>query len=57
MLRNCFRQARALYRNQTVTARHFNRTAIPFSLVYSAKQAADTTGMTTKDSQVEMERN
>jgi Tfp pilus assembly protein FimT len=45
----------AIHRNQTVTARHFNRTETPFSLVYYAKQAADTSGMTTADSQVEME--
>src|SRR6266850_357269 len=45
----------AIHRNQTVTARHFNRTATPFSLVYYAKQSADTSGMTTTDSQMEME--
>jgi prepilin-type N-terminal cleavage/methylation domain-containing protein len=45
----------AIKRDRTVTARHFNRTQIPYSLVYYAKEAADTSSMTVNDSQVEME--
>jgi Tfp pilus assembly protein FimT len=45
----------AIKKDRTVTARHFNRTAMPYSLVYYAKEAADTSDMTVNDSQVELE--
>src|SRR5262249_13329304 len=46
----------AIKNNGTITARHFNRTVLPFSLVYYAKPAADTsTTPVTADSQVELE--
>ena len=45
----------AIKRDRTVTARYFNRTTLPNSLVYYAKEAADMSAMTVTDSQVELE--
>src|SRR5262245_21390752 len=45
----------AVQKNRTMTARHFNRSSAPFSLVYYVKEAQDSSSMTTSDSQVEME--
>jgi len=45
----------AVKQNRTITAKHFNRSVIPYSLVYYLKEASDTSAMTTSDSQVEME--
>jgi len=45
----------AVQQNRTMTARHFNRSAAPFSLVYYVKEAQDSSSVTTSDSQVEME--
>src|SRR5262245_60433926 len=43
-------------RNTTMTARNFNRTTRPYSLVYFVKDATDSsTTPTVRDSQVEME--
>jgi prepilin-type N-terminal cleavage/methylation domain-containing protein len=45
----------AVKKNRTMTARHFNRSANPYSLVYYTKEAPDSSSITTTDSQVEME--
>jgi Tfp pilus assembly protein FimT len=45
----------AVKKNRTTTARHFNRSTNPYSLVYYAKDAPDTSAIVTGDSQVEME--
>lgn len=45
----------AVQQNKTMTARNFNRTSQPYSLVYYVKPAADTTPIGTSDSQIEME--
>jgi prepilin-type N-terminal cleavage/methylation domain-containing protein len=45
----------AVKKNSTMTARHFNRASVPYSLVYYVKDAADSSAMTLKDVQVEME--
>ena len=45
----------AVNQNKTMTARHFNRSAIPYSLVYYVKQASDASSMAGTDTQVEME--
>jgi len=45
----------AIKKNGTITARNFNREVLPFSLVYFAKEAADSSSLTTKDSQVELQ--
>src|SRR5262249_54033296 len=46
----------AIKNNGSMTARYFNRPVMPFSLVYYAKAAADTsTTPTTSDSQAELE--
>lgn len=45
----------AVQENTTMTARHFNRTAPPYSLVYYVKRAPDSSSMATSDTQVEME--
>src|SRR5262249_51791952 len=45
----------AIKKNGTITARHFSRTQLPYSLVYYAKDAADSSALATTDSQVELE--
>jgi prepilin-type N-terminal cleavage/methylation domain-containing protein len=45
----------AVKKNTTMTARNFNRTSVPYSLVYYVKEAPDTSGLASGDSQVEME--
>jgi prepilin-type N-terminal cleavage/methylation domain-containing protein len=48
-------RAMAVQQNKTMVARHFNRTAIPFSLVYYVKLATDGSAMVARDPQIEME--
>jgi type II secretory pathway pseudopilin PulG len=45
----------AIKRDRTMTALHFSRTSLPYSLVYYAKETTDTSPMTAADSQVELE--
>jgi prepilin-type N-terminal cleavage/methylation domain-containing protein len=45
----------SISKNKTTTARHFNRSAAPYSLIYYSKVASDTSDITSKDSQVELE--
>ena len=45
----------AVKKNTTMTSFHFNRTTLPYSLVYYTKEYTDGSAMNTHDSQVEME--
>jgi Tfp pilus assembly protein FimT len=45
----------AVQQNATKTARNFNRTTTPYSLVYYVKTASDGSSIQTSDSQIEME--
>jgi prepilin-type N-terminal cleavage/methylation domain-containing protein len=45
----------AVQQNKTMTAKHFNRTAPPYSLVYYVQAATDLTAFSTTDIQVWME--
>jgi prepilin-type N-terminal cleavage/methylation domain-containing protein len=48
-------RAMAVQQNKIMVAKHFNRTVMPFSLVYYVKLATDSSAMVTKDPQVELE--
>jgi Tfp pilus assembly protein FimT len=45
----------AVKKNTTMMANHVNRTTVPYSLVYWAKEYTDSSALNTHDSQVEME--
>src|SRR2546423_13669744 len=48
-------RAMAIQQNKTMTAKHFNRTTSPYSLVYYVKNATDMSVFSTTDTQVWME--
>jgi hypothetical protein len=48
-------RATAVQQNKTMTAKHFNRTTAPYSLIYYVQAATDASGFSTTDTQVWME--
>lgn len=53
LLQNC--RTLAVQANRTKTARYFNRSAPPYSLVYYVKTASDSSAFASSDPQIEME--